>query len=211
MKYNTNELTISLAARATSAAPTFFPEVKHPKLETLIASDKKSKAPINDVKTLAIQRQLVFWDGGLLNNNPIDQLWYARYELVQHNDPVPPISCVISLGTGYIESDSPASSWFHLTGVASVVMDFSTNTNAKSKDFTRHFIRLKARDEHSKSQYVRFSPKLVDKIGLADYTRMRDLEKLTQDYLDNKKTLEWLDRAVCAMCCSGCDKCEESI
>ena len=183
--------------------------MKYPKLESLVVANKASIYPLED-KDLAKRRQLVFWDKGLLNNNPIDQLWCARYGMVQHNDPTPPISWVISLGTGFIEAESPASSMFHLTGVASVVMDFSTNTNAKGKDFTRHMNRLKAPSEHTKSHYVRFQPKLEDKIGLADYTRMQDLKILTQAYLVKADTQKWLDVAVCAICCSGCQKCEGS-
>lgn len=197
MKANQDKVTISLAARATSAAPTFFPEVTFP------AQQVFSKLSAEEKK-----KNLVFWDGGLLNNNPIDQLWYARYELVEHISPSPQISCVISLGTGYIQAESPASAWFHLTGVVSSVMDFSTNTNAKAKDFTRHMDRLKFRPEHKKSQYVRLNPRLVANIGLADYTRMEELRKLTMDYIKEDGSQEWIDKAVCGICCGGCSKCE---
>jgi predicted acylesterase/phospholipase RssA len=186
MKANQDKVTISLAARATSAAPTFFPEVTFP------AQQVFSKLSAEEKK-----KNLVFWDGGLLNNNPIDQLWYARYELVEHISPSPQISCVISLGTGYIQAESPASAWFHLTGVVSSVMDF-----------TRHMDRLKFRPEHKKSQYVRLNPRLVANIGLADYTRMEELRKLTMDYIKEDGSQEWIDKAVCGICCGGCSKCE---
>lgn len=198
MKANQDKVTISLAARATSAAPTFFPEVTFP------AKQAFSKLSAEEKK-----KNLVFWDGGLLNNNPIDQLWYARYELVEHISPSPQISCVISLGTGYIQAESPASAWFHLTGVVSSVMDFSTNTNAKAKDFTRHMDRLKFRPEHKKSQYVRLNPRLVTNIGLADYTRMEELRTLTIAYIKEAGSQEWIDKAVCGICCGGCSKCEK--
>lgn len=193
-----DKVTISLAARATSAAPTFFPEVNFP-----------NPKPNSKLSTSEQKKNLVFWDGGLLNNNPIDQLWYARYELVEHVDPAPPISCVVSLGTGFIAAESPSSAWFHLTGVVSSVMDFSTNTNAKAKDFTRHMNRLKFRPEHKKSQYVRLNPRLTTNIGLADYTRMKELQALTMEYINAADSQEWIDKAVCGICCEGCSKCEK--
>jgi hypothetical protein len=198
MRDNSDSITISLAARATSAAPTFFPEVKFP--------EQKPNQPALNPKT----QQLIFWDGGLLNNNPIDQLWYARYELVHPTDPPPAISCVISLGTGWLKAPSPSDSTFRLVGVATGVMDFATNTNAKSRDFTRHMNQLKRRPEHSKSRYVRLQPDLgADRIGLADYTRMADLKNITRKYIDLKDSQKWIDRAVCYLCCTGCEICIE--
>lgn len=190
MKKSKDKVTISLAARATSAAPTFFPEVNFP--------DPKPQSKLTDDEK---KSNLVFWDGGLLNNNPIDQLWYARYELVEHLEPSPRISCVISLGTGFIPAESPASAWFHLTGVVSSVMDFSTNTNAKAKDFTRHMNRLKFREEYTNSQYIRLNPRLGEKIGLADYTKMDELKGMTRKYLEDKNSQEWIEKAVSAICC----------
>jgi hypothetical protein len=128
-------------------------------------------------------------------------MWYARYELVEHLEPSPRISCVISLGTGFIAAESPASAWFHLTGVVSSVMDFSTNTNAKAKDFTRHMDRLKCREEYSNSQYIRLNPRLDETIGLADYTRMEELRAMTRKYLEDNNSQEWIEKAVSAICC----------
>ncbi|KAM5354766.1 hypothetical protein ACJ41O_001412 [Fusarium nematophilum] len=177
---NQDKVTISLAARATSAAPTFFPEVKFPEHKP----------------------ELTFWDGGLLNNNPIDQLWYSRYELVQPEEPPPAISCVISLGTGYIRPDSPSDSWFQLMGVASEVMDFATNTNAKGKDFSRHMTHLNMRGEHKETKYVRLNPSLgKQEIGLADYNKMKELQELARTYLENPNNQKWIDVAVDAICC----------
>lgn len=176
MSKHHQEVTISLAARATSAAPTFFPEVNFP-------IDKPLKQLSKDEQ----KTNLVFWDGGLLNNNPIDQLWYARYELVQPHEPPPAISCVISLGTGFVESESLSGGMLHLKGVISSVMAFSTNTNAKGKDMTRHFSRLNARSEHSKSRYIRFQPLLKEDIGLDEYLRMRELETFTEGWMKSTK------------------------
>ncbi|KAH6644845.1 acyl transferase/acyl hydrolase/lysophospholipase [Boeremia exigua] len=190
MAANPHHVTISLAARATSAAPTFFPEVHFP------PTPKPSR------------QGLTFWDGGLLNNNPIDQLWYARYELTPHASPPPRIASVLSLGTGYIPAESPGAAWFHLSGVVSSVMDFSTNTNAKAKDFTRHVERLRFRAEHGRTLYVRLNPRLEAKIGLADYTRMEELRGITKGYLAEAGSQEWVEKAVCGVCCEGCEGCK---
>ncbi|RSL60440.1 hypothetical protein CEP54_006760 [Fusarium duplospermum] len=185
MALHQDKVTISLATRATSAAPTYFPEVTFPE------GTPKSKD----------HERLVFWDGGLLNNNPIDQLWYSRYELTQPHEPPPAISCVISLGTGYTKPDSPSESWFQLVGVAAEVMEFSTNTNAKAKDFTRHMTTLNLRGEHKDTKYVRLNPSLgKSEIGLADYTKMKELKAMAQKYLTDKRNQEWINKAVDAIC-----------
>ncbi|KAM0559847.1 hypothetical protein ACHAPJ_003795 [Fusarium lateritium] len=185
MAEQSQNVTISLATRATSAAPTYFPEVIFP--------EGTPKSRDNE--------RLVFWDGGLLNNNPIDQLWYSRYELVQSHEPPSAISCVISLGTGYTKPDSPSESWFQLVGTAAEVMEFSTNTNAKAKDFTRHVNTLNLRGEHRETKYVRLNPGLgKSQIGLADYTKMKELKDLAQKYIKSPYNQKWIDLAVDAIC-----------
>ncbi|KAJ3543037.1 hypothetical protein NM208_g3787 [Fusarium decemcellulare] len=163
-QYSHQEMvTISLAARATSAAPTYFPEVIFPE------GTPKSKDA----------ERLLFWDGGLLNNNPIDQL----------------------LGTGYTKPDSPSESWFQLVGVAAEVMDFSTNTNAKAKDFTRHMTTLNLRGEHKETKYVRLNQSLgKSQIGLADYDKMAELKKMARDYIKDERNQPWINKAVDAVC-----------
>ncbi|KAM0543963.1 hypothetical protein ACHAPJ_012058 [Fusarium lateritium] len=172
-----HKVTISIAARATSAAPTFFPEVKFP---------GNNPDP------------LVFWDGGLLNNNPIDQVWYARYELVDPKGPPPAISCVISLGTGYLSPGKGQSYFIKLVGVASKVMAFATNTNAKGKDFSRHMSHLQERDEHTNTKYIRFNPYLKEEIGLHEYWRMNELKQIAMN--DMAKQQDFIEMAVEAIC-----------
>ncbi|KAF4993509.1 hypothetical protein FGRMN_6438 [Fusarium graminum] len=179
LKYG-DQITISIAARATSAAPTFFPEVKFPEGK-------------ND---------LTFWDGGLLNNNPIDQLWYSRFELVEPKEPAPPVSCVISLGTGYVSPEKAQKSWIKVVGVASKVMDFATNTNAKGKDFSRHMAHLNLRPEHIDTKYIRFNPYLNEEIGLDEYGRMADLKDIADKSMRDPKPVnqEWIEKAVDSIC-----------
>lgn len=184
MSTHQESVTISLAARATSAAPTYFVEVPFP---------ENSKKGDRD--------RLVFWDGGLLNNNPIDQLWYSRYELTPNDQAAPAVSCVISLGTGYVAPDAPLESWLQVAGIAGEVMEFATNTNAKGRDFSRHVQTIKNRPEHKDMKYVRLNPSLKKNvIGLADYTMMPELKALTREYLDDEDNQKWIDLAVEAVC-----------
>lgn len=185
VKAGGKDITIGMAALATSAAPTYFPEVKW---------EVPGESP------------LTFWDGGLLNNCPIDQLWYNRLELVGPEEDEPDVSCLISLGTGYVR---PGRSWAadivpairHLE-TAGAVMSFATNSNAKGKDFSRHHATLlKTREKYAKMKYLRFNPNLKShEIGLEDYTMMKKLEKITIKYLEDHKNQWYINKAVDAIC-----------
>ncbi|KAL2072653.1 hypothetical protein VTL71DRAFT_11996 [Oculimacula yallundae] len=172
MKEHSAEATIDLTVCATSAAPTYFPEVKW--------------------------NSLVFWDGGLLNNNPIDQLWAARYDLVQPDEPEPKVSCILSLGCGHVTAATPSESWFSLSATVGSVIGFATNTEAKGKDFSRHITNLKRRPHYANTQYIRFNvPMGTDEIGLADYNRMKEIASRTTKYLETQG--KWLDDCVSAI------------
>ncbi|KAF4455045.1 hypothetical protein FALBO_15716, partial [Fusarium albosuccineum] len=104
---------------------------------------------------------------------------------------------IMLLGTGYTKPDSPSESWFQLVGVAAEVMEFSTNTNAKAKDFTRHMTTLNLRGEHKETKYVRLNPSLgKSQIGLADYDKMAELKKMARDYIKDERNQPWINKAV---------------
>jgi len=174
-----DQIDISLAVRATSAAPTYFPEVSW--------QPEGAKKP------------LIFWDGGLLNNNPVDQLWYARCDVVEPTEPEPPISCVISFGTGYVTPKDTNHSWSKLFAIANSVIGFATNTNAKGKDFSRHMCSMKGRRPgQADTLYVRFNPNLNgNDIGLADYKKIDLLIELTNEQLKKDKKIEDAVNAIC--------------
>ncbi|KAG0338796.1 hypothetical protein BG000_003365 [Podila horticola] len=153
-------------------------------------------------ETEGAENGLVFWDGGLLNNNPIDQLWYARHDGVGPEDPEPPISCIISLGTGYKNPGCQRPSlWLRLVSIVTSVVAFVTNTDAKGKDFRRHVQDLNRRPEHRNTRYLRFNPDLKKyNIGLADYTKMGLLIKLTKEYLQKEEQQVYLQKAVEVIC-----------
>ncbi|KAH8893896.1 calcium-independent phospholipase [Thozetella sp. PMI_491] len=169
-----SEITIKKATRATSAAPTYFKELEW--------------------------NGLVFWDGGLLNNNPIDQLWAQRYDLVKPTEAEPKVSCVVSLGCGYVKPTSPSQSRFQLSSLVMSLIGFATNTEAKGKDFSRHIKNLNRRDDYARTKYFRFNTNLCDhSIGLADHNKMELLEKLTHQYLDEEGNKRFLNECVDAL------------
>ncbi|KAF9975084.1 hypothetical protein BGZ73_001376 [Actinomortierella ambigua] len=180
VQMNLDEMTINLAVKATSAAPTYFPEVSW--------------------KPKGVEEELIFWDGGLLNNNPVHQLWLERYDTVTAEESAPPISCVISLGTGHKRPGDRPSMLFRLLGLASSVMSFATNTNAKDKSFENHMLDLNGREGYKNTKYIRFDPPLVHDIGLTDYSKIDELVETTILYLHEKEQQDKLKQAVDAIC-----------
>ncbi|RMD40875.1 hypothetical protein DV735_g4252, partial [Chaetothyriales sp. CBS 134920] len=175
-KIDHSKITIKQACRATSAAPTYLPEMW-----------------IGDIS---------FWDGGLLNNNPVDQVWDARYDL-----PHARRHCVVSIGTSYFpeaiskqtssnhDNDSTSSSG----GIANLIqtairtVTFATNTEAKHWDFMGNNIRRNARlpaaaaaagaghDHHTR--YFRYNARASKQVNLDDYQSMHVLVRDTDTYL----------------------------
>jgi hypothetical protein len=161
------DISIKTAALATSAAPIYLPEVTW--------------------------RGLRFWDGGLLNNNPIDQLWVARYDLVGESDPAPEVSLVLSLGTSWT-TQRPKS----IFRVIETLASFITNTEAKNRDFRREINRINSRlPEEAKTEYIRFNTPTKDKeFNLDEYRRMDELDKLTVKYLKGSTEAEDIKKCV---------------
>lgn len=169
-----SKITIKEACRATSAAPTFLPPMKIPAR----GSGKLIK----------------FWDGGLLNNNPIDQVWDARYDLPQARVTdkqgnvryvEPRVSCVVSLGTSYCAPPPPEPEQ-NLVHVFLTTIGFATNTWAKHWDFMGNNIRRNARlPSGDQTKYFRYNAKASKDINLDDYKQMPLLEADTVTYLDN--------------------------
>lgn len=159
------QASISLATRATSAAPFFFPQV----------SWNPTGVPGKD---------LVFWDGGMLNNNPVQQLWNARYDLVGPKASAPKTSCIVSLGCSY---DTLAD--FRWTGliffkfIASMM--YVVNTRAKDRDFERYIQRIRGRgDENDELQYFRFDANTQSRVfAMDDANSMIELEQATRDWI----------------------------
>ncbi|KAH8669337.1 acyl transferase/acyl hydrolase/lysophospholipase, partial [Ilyonectria robusta] len=143
-------ITVRDAALATSAAPTYLPKVK-------IGNEE-------------------FWDGGLLNNNPINQVWDARYDAAPNTAGEPDIYCVVSIGTGRVKGpvQQPGGGFINTVSTA---ISYTTNTEAKHQDFKRMIDRRRRGgvDIH----YFRFDVELEKEINLDDWQSMSTLEKIT--------------------------------
>ena len=157
------------AALATSAAPIYFPEA------TITRRSRKTADFMIDLK---------FWDGGLLNNNPIDQVWNAGYDLVDQTNETPVVRCVVSIGTGFCDP-KPLSSW-HFADKILGIIGFATNTEAKHHDFERNLRRMNARlPLHERTKYFRFNvPTKERDFGLDDWQSMAALEKVAEKYIE---------------------------
>jgi len=154
------------AARATSAAPVYLPE-------------KDWKTPAGDI--------IKFWDGGVLNNNPVTQLWDARYDLVKPGELPPAVSCVLSVGCSWSD---PVKQPF-LLKIFRVLNRFSesfmANTEAKHHDFQRHIKRISHRGEQPDDVVYRRlnAPTKATHFDMADPKIMPKLEALTENYLSH--------------------------
>ncbi|RKK67354.1 hypothetical protein BFJ69_g14562 [Fusarium oxysporum] len=159
-------ITVRDAALATSAAPTYLPKVKVMEEE--------------------------FWDGGLLNNNPINQVWDARYELFRISEsrpvPSPPeVSCIVSIGTGRDKMPVQQPGYGYLNTVSTVV-SYATNTQAKHQDFDLKIKMLNSRSEGEEIAYFRFNVELEKEIGLDDWQSMPSLKAMTEKQLQTKES-----------------------
>ncbi|OAP65249.1 hypothetical protein AYL99_01221 [Fonsecaea erecta] len=167
---NFNAITIKEAARATSAAPTYLKE--------------------------ASIQGLNFWDGGLLNNNPIVQAWDNRYDLVLRDAPSPRITCIVSLGTTHPEYDNnkrPGSGIMRFFNTITKTVAFVTNTEAKHRDFERNMRQRNERDPTKKTFYYRFNASTgKDDIDLGDYLKMPKLIQYTETYLQRPEVDKWV-------------------
>jgi hypothetical protein len=188
-------MTIKMAARSTSAAPTYFPIQQVP-----VSGDSG--------------KMVEFWDGGLLNNNPIDQLWRARLDLAKPKEPPPRVHCIVSLGTSWSKAAKPTfwsklpgwvrvpaqGAWkvfcavpgiSHMVGwidPATESMDFLTNTEAKHLDFKRWNNRMQERTDGTTeggAKYFRFNTPTEEYIDMAEADKMKTLKTCTQLWVND--------------------------
>lgn len=161
-------ITIRDAVRATSAAPTYLPP--------------------------EIIQKIPFWDGGCLNNNPIDQVWAARYDLASGENNEPYVQTVLSIGTTYndVRDKVPSGPISRLKYILGTSLNFMTNTEAKHLDFKRNIYRRNLRQPaNQQTSYFRFNASVGDKeISLSDYKQIPFLVEKTKQYLLEPDTVK---------------------
>ncbi|KAK0667928.1 acyl transferase/acyl hydrolase/lysophospholipase [Cercophora samala] len=154
-----NTATIVQAARATSAAPFYFPPATVGKTE--------------------------FWDGALANNNPVDELW-AEKSLVFScwtKGPAnkPAAKCVLSLGTGRVDPSRKKRSWIAShPAISKGAQLLESLTNVENVH--RRFDQLMRAEG---VWYFRFNPPTTEDVDLAEYReeRLAGLEADVERYL----------------------------
>ncbi|KAK4202107.1 putative calcium-independent phospholipase A2-gamma [Triangularia verruculosa] len=167
--------TIVQAARATSAAPFYFPPATIGKTE--------------------------FWDGALANNNPVDELWVEKSLAISKaavedgaTDKEQAIKCVVSLGTGKFDPTRRKRSWIASHPAISKGAQLLENlTNVENVH--RRF------DELMRAEgvwYFRFNPPTTEDVDLAEYRE----EKLVQLETDVERYLERAHIAVLIKLCA---------
>ncbi|OAL36300.1 hypothetical protein AYO20_04458 [Fonsecaea nubica] len=162
------------AARATTAAPFYFPAKK-----------------IDGI---------TFWDGGLQNNNTIGQV-LGEYG---PGIPAVVISLgtgISSTGLGqerpqeksdapnYTEIkdlESPSFSWPALSQIRAV-LEFVTNAENEHRSFEQFLSSLEI-------PYFRLNPTMKEVVGLSDYTRLDYLKEKTKNYLEQRNVQNDLEK-----------------
>lgn len=167
-----NTITIKEAARATSAAPTYLKEAEI--------------------------EGLTFWDGGLLNNNPIVQVWDTRDDLVSRDAKVPHIKCIVSLGTSHTDytiDRRVGSGIQRFLNTITKTVAFVTNTEAKHRDFDRNIRQHNRRRPAEVTYYFRFNATTgKESIELGDYLKIPVLIGYTNEYLRTATVDKMIDK-----------------
>jgi hypothetical protein len=185
-KGNADKCFIWEAARATTAAPSFFAPIT--------INDPKPPAP--------------YVDGGLKHNNPSE----VALEEAKMLWPNAKKFCVISIGTGKqriaklpksgsesVLSSIPglnlllggAKGLRALTKIAAVGVELST---ASGEAHERMYERANAKN--AEFPYYRFDVDGVDDVGLQEWKKMQELGQITQGYMERAETRKLLGTCV---------------
>ncbi|KAK9258491.1 acyl transferase/acyl hydrolase/lysophospholipase [Lipomyces tetrasporus] len=141
--------TIWEAARATSAAPLYFDPISIGSLGSIYA------------------------DGGMGNNNPV----WALYNEVRREWSEAQIACLVSIGTGKLETMGLGSG---LQEVLRACVDIATETEKTAQQFLAHS------DMAKQGRYFRFNVEQgMQGVGLEECKHMDKMDAATQGYLNN--------------------------
>jgi hypothetical protein len=170
-KYESIDCAIWEAARATSAAPTFFKRI-------FIGTP-----PLDEP----------FIDAGLGCNNPVKQILIEAERIFADKY----IACIISIGTGQVTTTSlPSPSLFNKViplDVAEVLAKISTECQATAGDAEMRFRRIA-------NAYFRFNVEQgMQNVTLAQWERLGEVKTHTEQYLRQGKVDEMVSAAVKAL------------
>jgi predicted acylesterase/phospholipase RssA len=154
------------AARATSAATTFF-------------------------EPITIDGQ-AFSDGATGANNPVDELWVEAsaifstgpgWNLEDH------LNCFVSIGTGVPSLKAFSDS---IKDVAKALVDIATSANGRAEQFQRqHPLLFK-----TKAAFRFNVIQGLEGIGLDEASRLADIESITDRYVASQSVLEQMEDCV---------------
>ena len=158
------------AARATSAAPTFFKKIE------------------------IGPRAIPFIDGGLGRNNPTAQLLEEAEDVYSKEK----VACVISIGTGQaniVNISDPNFIERNIVpiGVIKAVVAISTDCEETAQHMEKRF-------KHWPGTYFRFNVEQgLQKVKLGDWEKLGQVADLTRHYIHLEEIDRRLDRAVQAL------------
>jgi predicted acylesterase/phospholipase RssA len=167
-KYESFDCAIWEAARATSAAPTFFKQI-------IIGSPPMLEP---------------FVDGGMGCNNPIKQVLKEAELVFPHQH----IACIISIGTGHVTIPSlGATSWFNNViplNVVEVLKKITTECEVTAEE-------IEGRFKPVPNVYFRFHVEQgMQTITLAQWERLPEVTSHTLHYLRQTKVDEMVAAAM---------------
>jgi predicted acylesterase/phospholipase RssA len=158
-----NSTTIWQAARATSAASTFFEPIQ-------IGPDQES-----------------FVDGATGANNPVFHIWGEASDVWKSKGPFEPnLQCLVSVGTGVPTVEAFG---HNLAEIANTLKIMATETETTANDFLRLYTRLHTELRYFRFN-VRSG---LERVGLEDAAKRYLIVAATRRYLtseDVKKELE---------------------
>jgi calcium-independent phospholipase A2-gamma len=159
-----DDIKIWEAARATSAATTFF-------------------APMT-IKSRGIQRE--FLDGGLGANNPVHELWQEAAKAFGPGPLEPQIQCLLSIGTGKPKLEAFGKS---IWAVGQSIINIATETQATANRFESEY-----EDLFTEDRAFRFNPPDINEVGLEDASKKAIIAVRTEAYCNNPETGRHLTR-----------------
>ena len=162
------------AARATCAAPTYFPRI--------------GIGPPGS--------QEDFFDGGMGCNNPIKELHFEAESVFEDSREV---SCILSIGTGARRANSVETPSLFQNMVLPIQLIKGLKRMALSSD--KYAEEMEQKYSRISDLYYRLN---VDKglqgIGLADFNKLGEVRTHTQTYLRQPSIEIILDSIVCSLC-----------